>query len=113
MSVQPENVRERTLRTRSFACLAINHFLYCKSLHYYNFGARIVESWDTDNMGKTKDIGDMLETYLLASPAASCRLAISFEFFSFLSLRVGRTAVDYVGIKRLNHTESHTRGSQK
>ena len=67
MSEQPENVRERTLRTRSFAFLAINHFLYCKCLHYYNFGARIVESWDIDNMGKTKDIADMLETYLLAT----------------------------------------------
>ena len=67
MSVQPENVRERTLRTRSCACLAINHFLYRKCLHYYNFGARIVESWDIDSIGKTKDIADMLETYLLAT----------------------------------------------
>jgi hypothetical protein len=26
-----------------------------------------VESWDIDNMGKTKDVADMLETYLLAT----------------------------------------------
>jgi hypothetical protein len=36
-------------------------------LHYYNFGARILESWDIDDIGKTKDICDMIKTYLLAT----------------------------------------------